>query len=275
MFEIVNTQHKNQISDLAVNIKNLTVSEISSEFDKIIKQVYTDIPQNKRISCGRYSIIRKIGDIIYPQLCETEVDVQDLASGMFGNRENGPFVKSLGIHLASIYAEKTGQIKDTLHLFENAAEDKNWEIRECAVGFVRKLIKKYPDHIHEWFDGLVKSENPLLRRFVCESLRPAVENKWFRSNPDYPFSILKKLFKESAEYPRTSIGNCLSDWMRINETMILPVVRELASNGDRNSYWIAYRACRNLVKRKPLLVMDILKTDSYKYKNRKYLRKDY
>ena len=63
--------------------------------------------------------------------------------------------------------------------------------------------------------------------------------------------------------------------MRINLEYTLPVVKGLASNGDDNSYWIASRACRNLVKKEPLLVMDILRTDHYKYKDRDFRRADY
>ena len=49
----------------------------------------------------------------------------------------------------------------------------------------------------------------------------------------------------------------------------------LVERGDKNSYWIAYRACRNLVKKEPIKVMDLLKIDEYKYKNRIHRRSDY
>ncbi len=51
-------------------------------------------------------------------------------------------------------------------------------------------------------------------------------------------------------------------------------MKKLAGSGNDNSYWIAYRACRNLVKKEPVLVMDILKIDRYKYKDRDVERKD-
>ena len=53
------------------------------------------------------------------------------------------------------------------------------------------------------------------------------------------------------------------------------LVEELVNSGDKNSYWIAYRACRNLVKKEPIKVMDLLKIDEYKYKKRVYVRDDY
>lgn len=99
------------------------------------------------------------------------------------------------------------------------------------------------------------------RRFACESLRPVADNDWFKKHPDFALSIIKNMFTESSAYPRTSVGNSLSDWMRIDQERTLKTVRELVASGDKNSYWIAYRACRNLVKKEPLLAMDILKTD--------------
>ncbi|MCD4792139.1 MAG: hypothetical protein K8R54_02815 [Bacteroidales bacterium] len=46
--------------------------------------------------------------------------------------------------------------------------------------------------------------------------------------------------------------------------LVLNIVKELVASNDKNSYWIAYRTCRNLVKKYPLKVMDLLKIDEYK-----------
>lgn len=34
-------------------------------------------------------------------------------------------------------------------------------------------------------------------------------------------------------------------------------------------------ACRNLVKKEPLKVMDLLEVDEYRYKKKRYMRDDY
>jgi 3-methyladenine DNA glycosylase AlkC len=121
---------------------------------------------------------------------------------------------------------------------------------------------------------LVRSTDPNLRRFVSESLRPVVENRWFHNQPEYAVDIIHHLFQESDPYPRTSVGNNLSDWMRVDQETIWPIVVKLAKNGDKNSYWIAYRACRNYVKKQPAKVMDLLQVNEYKYKNRIHKRED-
>lgn len=110
---------------------------------------------------------------------------------------------------------------------------------------------------------------------MAETQRPVQENRWFYKNPEYPLSILRHLFKENATYPRTSVGNNLSDLARILPDLVYELVKELVESGNENSYWIAYRACRNLVKNEPIKVMDLLRVDEYKYKNRIYLRSDY
>jgi len=83
------------------------------------------------------------------------------------------------------------------------------------------------------------------------------------------------MLTESSAYPRTSVGNNLSDLARKNPDLIYNIVKDLVQNGNKNSYWIAYRACRNLVKKEPIKVMDLLLIDEYKYKKNRYKRIDY
>jgi 3-methyladenine DNA glycosylase AlkC len=72
-----------------------------------------------------------------------------------------------------------------------------------------------------------------------------------------------------------TVGNNLSDLARQLPDLVYDLVEELVGSGDKNSFWIAYRACRNLVKTEPIRVLDLLKTDEYKYKDRVYKRSDY
>ena len=71
------------------------------------------------------------------------------------------------------------------------------------------------------------------------------------------------------------MGNNLSDLARQLPDLVYTLVEELVKSGDKNSCWIAYRACRNLVKKEPIKMMDLLKVDEYKYKKRIHKRSDY
>jgi 3-methyladenine DNA glycosylase AlkC len=122
---------------------------------------------------------------------------------------------------------------------------------------------------------LTESKDPAIRRFISETLRPVRENRWFYKDPDYSLSILRNMFKENSEYPRTSVGNNLSDLARHLPDLVLELVRELVASRDCNSYWIAYRACRNLVKKEPIRVMSLLHVDEYRYKKKVYKRSEH
>jgi len=174
--------------------------------------------------------------------------------------------------LISIYGEKTKDLNTVLPIFEQAATDEKWEVRECSAEFIRKLVKKIPVEMKKWYLKQVKSENPMARRFASESIRPVADNAWFKKRPEFCFDIIENLYTELKPYPRTSVGNNLSDWARTDKEKVFKIVEKLVASGNKNSYWIAYRACRNLVKTEPIGGMDLLKVDEYKYKKRVHYR---
>ncbi len=272
MFQLITSTHKKQITRLAQQFSMVDISAVVSDLTKLIEKIRSDIPERKRISFGRYSIIKKMGFELYPLILETGFAIFDFSLAVFNNPNYDQFVRSLAIQLVSIYGTETKDLKKVLPFFEKASTDEHWEVRECSAGFIGKLTKKYPIEMHKWYLTMVNSENPLQRRFASESLRPVSDNRWLYKQPEFAFSVIKYLFKEPVAYPRASVGNNLSDWMRIDEKLTYKIVEELAKNGDKNSYWIAYRACRNLVKKEPIMVMDMLGVDTYKYKDRIYSR---
>jgi 3-methyladenine DNA glycosylase AlkC len=156
--------------------------------------------------------------------------------------------------------------------YKNAASSEYWELREHAAGFFRKVIKALPDNAGKILTRFSGSKCDKLRRFVSETLRPVADGQWIQKQPLYSLHIIRQLFKEPKPYPRTSVGNNLSDLSRRNSELIYKVVEELVGLNDRNADWIAFRACRNLVKQDPIRVMDLLKIDEYKYKDRYFKR---
>jgi len=274
-FQLITPRHQEMIQGLVDRIPDSTLSVIAETLAVLIDQIKNDIPQKRRASIGRYSIVKALGAEIYPLLEEAGIRVLKFAEEIFLNPEHDPFVRSIAIQIFSLYSIKTGDLGSVLPYFEKAAADQDWIARECASGLVRKLTRAFPGQIRSWYLELVKSDDPNQRRFVSESLRPVVENRWFHKDPEYALGIISHLFKEAEPYPRTSVGNNLSDWMRVNEGLAWPIVQELAQNGDQNSYWIATRACRNIVKKEPVKVMRLLDIEEYKYKNRRYKLTDY
>ena len=270
---ILNDQTEGRIQDEIVNsiLRGDYDSAIGSISD-ILDEFYRSIPDSKRISYGRVYTIKLLSEYLYDRLVALDAEVYEIASRIFEESEDFR-CKGIGLGMLSFYG--LGDYKRVLARFESAAASEHWDVRELAQMFFKKLIRKYPREMKVYLLQLVKSEDPNVRRFVSETLRPVEENSWFYRNPEYPLSILRNMFKESSPYPRTSVGNNLSDMARRLPDLVYGLVQELVESGDRNSYWIACRACRNLVKKEPLRVMNLLKVDEYKYKERVYRRSDY
>ncbi len=244
---------------------NLAVKNISLIFDKLYKK----IPDKKRISYGRVYVIKLLSKNIYEKLFERGSVNFEVAADLY---EKSNDFKSKGVSLGIISFCGLEEPKRTLPYFVSAADSPDFDTREMAQMFFRKTIKKHPPTAKKILLNLVNSSYSNIRRFVAETLRPVKENKWFHERPEYPLSILRNLFKESSPYPRTSVGNNLSDLAKQNPKLVYQIVKELVDSGNENSYWIAYRACRNLIKKDKNKVMKLLKVDEYKYKNKTYKR---
>jgi len=251
-------------SEIIEQLNNNKIEATSDGIENVLLKMYELIPDNKRISYGRVHTVKVLSKYLF----DRKVDVEKIKK-LFYQTDNW-YAKSTALGILSHFA--VDDYEAYLPFFECAAIDNNWDVREMAQMFFRKLIKKYPEPIQEYLFRLTKSKDENIRRFVSETIRPVCENQWFQKKPEYSLKILKQLFKEKSAYPRTSVGNNLSDLARHNPELIYKIIKELVDSGDKNSYWIAYRACRNLVKKEPKRVMDLLKVDEYKYKNAKYIR---
>ena len=236
----------------------------------VLAELYANIPASKRISYGRVHTVKVLADYLYTHLAAAGAPVFDIAASLY-EVSGDPLSRGVALGILSFCG--LGDYRPTLPFFEAAAAAGDWETRELAQMLFRKLIKKYPVEMKTFLVRLAESDDAHLRRFVAETLRPVQENRWFYTQPDYSLSILRRLFRESAPYPRTSVGNGLSDLARRLPELVYDLVEDLVAGGDKNSYWIAYRACRNLVKRDPIKVMELLKVDEYRYKAATYKRR--
>jgi 3-methyladenine DNA glycosylase AlkC len=239
---------------------------------QIVDDVHANIPDNKRVSYGIVYAIRVLSEYLYGRLVQVDVPILPAASHMLRASADA---KCRGVSLGLLSFHGVGSFEPVLPDFEAAAASPDWGTREFAQMFFRRMISHYPVEAREYLLRLAKSEDANVRRFVGETLRPVRENRWFYQDPDCPLSVIREMFQESSAYARTSVGNNLSDLARQCPDTVYRVVRELVDSGDKNSYWIACRACRNLVKTDPLKVMDLLKVDEYRYKERIYKRSDY
>lgn len=237
----------------------------------IIDKIHANIPEKNRISYGIVHSIKTLAKAVQNELQDQGSVLFETGAGLF---ENAIDFKSrmIGLSLLSTFGLK--DFKAVLPYFEKAAASEDWNDREICQMLFRKIIKKYPGECKIYLKKLASSPDPNIRRFVAETLRPVVENRWIHKQPCYSCSIMKSMFTEKNAYARTSVGNNLSDLNKKNPDFITEVIKMLVSMNDKNAYWIATRACRNRVKTEPVLVMKLLKTDEYHYKDRSYFLKD-
>jgi 3-methyladenine DNA glycosylase AlkC len=237
----------------------------------VLDYLYSQIPENRRVSFGKVYTIKVLSEHLFARLNQKGLSVYPIALKLY--KLSGE-TRSRGVALGVISYYGLSDYQRVLDDFANAAASHDWEIREFAQMFFRKITQQYPKKVRGFLLTCVRSEDPNLRRFAAETLRPVQENRWIYSNPDYSVSILELLFTEAVAYPRKSVGNNLSDLGRRLPELVYRLVEKLVMSGDKNSYWIAYRACRNLVKKDPRRVMDLLGVDVYRYKKRIHHRGD-
>lgn len=228
---------------------------------------YAAIPPHQRISRGITWVMKRISRL-FVSVCSGPEEIASVARLLSTHLVADDLLMGVPIFMMGEYG-KTAPTK-TFELFIKTADSPDWVVREFAQSGFRMLIKPNREITMPWLKVLACSPNPNLRRFVGETLRPVVDNQWLQKEPQTSLEILRLMFKEAHNYPRTSVGNNLSDLSRRNSDLILEIVKELVASQDPNSYWIAYRACRNLVKRFPEKVMDLLRVVEYHYKDRNY-----
>lgn len=270
---ILNDEIEQQTTEeLIPAFREKDMENVARHIQTIFEKMLANIPGEKRISYGRVHVIKTFANFLYPLMEDNKLAILPHANDLF---DKGDDFVNQGVALALFSIYGLDHFEEVFPCFETAATSENWDVREFAQLFFRKLIKKYPEKAKFFLLHRVHSDDPRIRRFVAETLRPVQENRWFYKYPEYPLSVIRHLFKEPAPYPRTAVGNNLSDLSRHLPDLVYLLVEELVNFDDKNALWIATRACRNLVKKEPIRVMDLLKVDEYKYKKKVYKRNDY
>jgi 3-methyladenine DNA glycosylase AlkC len=252
-------------TDLAHGCHGQAIARLRALQDRL----YAAIPEKQRISRGITWVMQRLGDLLVEACGEGEA-VRQFALVLDGCLEQEDRLRGVPIFMMGEYGKT--HLVEALPFFEWVAAAPDWVVREFAQAGLRALIGLNREAILPWLQGTVQSADPNLRRLVAEALRPVTANNWLNRQPEYSLSVLRLMFREAHPYPRTSVGNNLSDLARRNPELIIAILAELVESGDKNSYWIAYRACRNLVKKEPQRVMDLLGVDEYHYKDRNFYR---
>lgn len=244
-------------------------SSALSELRQLVNDIHAAIPEKQRIGKGITWTLQRAAGLLVEE-CTEPRQMRELAGQIEAALPADDRLVGIPMILMAEYG--VGDPLPALTYFRGAANNPGWMGREFAQFAFRRMILPQRPLVFLFLEEMAQSTEPNQRRFCGETLRPVVENQWLQKVPQASLAVLRHLFREPHPYPRTSVGNNLSDLSRRNPELIFAIVEELVSTGDANSYWIAYRACRNLVKHSPKRVMDALRVDEYHYKDRNVSR---
>ena len=263
------TQEEEVAAAILADLERSQVLLAVGKLDTLKDDLYAAIPDKKRQSRGITWVLMRLG-LLLATSCRNLGHVRSVSEALFKNMRLENRLVGVPVYMMAEYGKTYPE--EVLDFFRTAGGSGHWEVREFASSGFRRIIKTNRDVSLPWLWQCARNENPNVRRFASETLRPVVENRWLNNAPYPSLEILRLLFCEPHPYPRTSVGNNLSDLARRNPELILSIVQELVASGNRNSYWIAHRACRNMIKKQPDRIMDILRVDKYHYKDRRFYR---
>jgi 3-methyladenine DNA glycosylase AlkC len=248
-----------------------SILQAIKKLEELKEVLHAAIPDKQRQSRGITWVVQRLA-LMMGEICTQKEEIKEFSAILYEHLDKADMLQGVPIFMMAEYGRV--QPAEVLDFFEEAASAESWVLREFAQAGFRKLHGPNKEVVYSWLKHMVESSNPNSRRFVSEMLRPVVQGKWLRKDPDYSLALLRHLFHEKHPYPRTSVGNNLSDLSRYQPDLIFSIVDELVASKDKNSYWIAKRACRNLVKQYPERVLDMLGVEEYHYKDRHYRRKE-
>lgn len=241
--------------------------ELENSIIYMIESLHKGIDDKKRSNYGIVYVVNHLCKQLYTWSLSNKQDPFDLGV-MFINDLVDYRAICVGFGIIShVGIKEPNKVWQTML---RGADHSQWEVKEFIQMFVRKITKVNREFVQGELITLTQSVNPNLRRFASEALRPVVENKWIQDKPEFSIKVLRHLFKESHEFPRVSVANNLSDLARKNPELIFEIVKELKALNNKDSDFIAHRACRNLVKTETNRVLVLLGINEYVYKNNRY-----
>ena len=268
---------KNDFSDKEIRIageiwfalNHDQTEEAISKLETLKDEIYTAIPTKQRIGRGITWVMQRIAHLITTTL-DSDIDLRNFGLKLATVLLPDDSLLGVPIFIMGMYGEN--HPNEIVDFFAQMADSPNWIIREFSQGGFRPVITPNRDFILPWLKRMAKDQSANRRRFAAETLRPVTDNQWMYGEPEYSLGVLRLMFREAHPYPRTSVGNNLSDLSRRQPELIYTIVQELKELNDDNSNWIAFRACRNLIKKEPSRVMDLLGLEEYHYKERHYYK---
>lgn len=115
---------------------------------------------------------------------------------------------------------------------------------------IRPFLRKYPKKGLNQMTVWAQSENFHLRRLASEGLRPklpwAPKLDTFIDQPELVFVILEMLKEDEIMFIKKSVGNHITDWLKVNPEPTKELLREWQKSSNKHTQWITKRATRKI-----------------------------
>ena len=115
---------------------------------------------------------------------------------------------------------------------------------------VRPFIRKDPEMALYRMRKWALSDNFHLRRLASEGLRPklpwSAKLDTYIHNPGPVFEILEILKEDPVMFVKKSVGNHLTDWLKVNREPAVEVIRRWRQSDNKHTQWIIKRATRKI-----------------------------
>lgn len=226
---------------LAEKIETVYPKFDSKSFIKSVDKGVTDKSYTERIEF--------IAEQLFEYLPKKYENAIKILTGILGEEnpnETGMFTEYWWIMPIGKYVELYGL--DNYETSIKAIE----EITKRNTGeyAIRPFIRKYPEKCLKQMKSWAKSEDFHLRRLSSEGLRPKLP--WspkldtFNDNPKPVFEILELLKEDEIMFVKKSVGNHLTDWLKVNYEPTKKLLKEWQKSKDKHTQWIIKRATRKI-----------------------------
>lgn len=107
----------------------------------VLDELHARIPDSERISYGVVYTVKLLSEYLYTQLYQDHSPIYEIPAGLF-NTAGEARCRGVALGMLSFYGVE--DYTRVLPYFEAAAVAGNWDLREFAQMFFRKLIKNSP-----------------------------------------------------------------------------------------------------------------------------------
>jgi 3-methyladenine DNA glycosylase AlkC len=228
---------------LAEKILNVYPAFPAKQFLKFVKASYEPLMLTGRV--------RLIADALYKYLPAHYPDAVDMLKQIMGPvnpKETGMFTDYYWLMPVGKYIEIYGLD----HLAESLDAIEELTQRNTGEYAIRPYITRYSKETIKRMSSWAKSESFHLRRLASEGLRPklpwAPKLDIYINKPEPVFKLLEILKKDKISFVKRSVANNIADYLKVNETAALELIRSWKKTGNKDTEWILKHACRKYPK---------------------------